>query len=237
MIRARRVSMVPPSHVAQAAMFVMAVAISGSALLLIWNYSALPWLLPVHFNGGGDPNGWQFKTVLRVFLPVFIQLALAVTLGGIGLLLLSRRHGEHDAGMPDVKAASVAAEAVLVIAAIWVCFQGYAAYALLTMWMIGYGALGPWYYRLAWIGVLITVVIGARANRKLGRPDARPFVAAHWRFGQLYNNSDDPALFVPTRHGSHWTLNFGRGVAVVLLGTILAVGIAAPTVILVLLLR
>jgi uncharacterized membrane protein len=237
MIAARRSSMVPPTYFTQAALFVIVVAISGSALLLIWNYTAVPWLLPVHFNARGIPTGWQYKTVLRVFLPVFIQLALAGTLGGIGLLLLSRRHGEQDASMPDVKAASVAAEAVLMIAAIWVTFQGYAAYALVTMWISEYGALGQWYYRLAWIGVLMTAVVGVRAHRTLGRPDARPFIAAHWRFGQLYNNADDPALFVPTRDGSRWTLNFGRRVAVALLAMILAAGIVAPTVILVLILR
>ena len=66
---------------------------------------------------------------------------------------------------------------------------------------------------------------------------ARAFVAGHWRFGQLYKNAEDPALFVPTRTGSRWTLNFGRPVAVVLLGLILLVGIIAPTVIMGLLLR
>jgi uncharacterized membrane protein len=230
-------SMVPPSRATQVAVFVAVVAIAGSASFVVWNYTALPWLLPVHFSMQGIPNGWQYKTVLRVFLPVLIQLALALTLGGIGALLLSRGHGEHDATMPDVQAASVAAEAVIVIAAIWVTFQSYAAYALVSMWVSEFGALGPWYRRLEWIGALMTAAVGIRAHRKLGRPNPRPFVAAHWRFGQLYNNGDDPALFVPTRDGSRWTLNFGRRFAVALLGTILAIGIAAPTIILVLVLR
>ena len=220
--------MVPPTVLTQGAIFVIAVTVAASALFLMWNYPALPWLLPVHFNIVGAPNGWQFKTVPRVFLPVFIQLALVATLGGIGALLLSRRHGEQDATMPDVKAAAVAAEAVLVITAIWVAFQGYAAFVLVRMWVMEFGALGPWYTRLEWLGALMTVIIGVRAHHLLGRPVARPFVAAHWRFGQLYNNVDDPALFVPTRDGARWTLNFGRTVAVTLLGTILAVGILAP---------
>jgi uncharacterized membrane protein len=234
---ARQSSIVPPSLFTQLAIFVAAVAIAASASFLVWQYTSLPWLLPVHFSLEGAPNGWQYKTVPRVFLPVFIQLALAVTLGGIGALLLSRRHGEQDASMPDVKAATVAAEAVFVIAAIWITFQGYAAYALVTMWVAEFGALGPWYARLEWLGALLTAAIGVRAHRQLDRPVARPFVAAHWRFGQLYNNVDDPALFVPTRDGSRWTLNFGRSVAVAMLGTILAVGILAPTIILVLILR
>jgi uncharacterized membrane protein len=234
--------MLKPSGLTLAAMFVAAAAIAGSASFLLSRYAALPELLPVHFDFRGIPNGWQFKTALRVFLPVLIELALASTLGGIGALLLSRRPGGQDvratdASAPDVQAALVAAEAVLLIAAIWIAFQGYAAYALVRMWASQFGALGPWYTRLEWIGALLTAIVGVRAHVLLGHPDARPFVAAHWRFGQLYNNRNDPALFVPTRDGTRWTLNFGRHAAVALLGLIVVVGVVAPTIILVLTLR
>jgi len=73
--------------------------------------------------------------------------------------------------------------------------------------------------------------------RQVGRPDPRPFVPGHWRLGQLYRNPDDPALFVPTRNGLHWTLNFGRPIAAALMATILFLGIVLPVVILGLLLR
>jgi uncharacterized membrane protein len=53
----------------------------------------------------------------------------------------------------------------------------------------------------------------------------------------LYKNPLDPALFVPTRDGLHWTLNFGRPVAAVLIGVLLAVGLVGPVLILALLLR
>jgi uncharacterized membrane protein len=234
---AGRASMVPPSRLTQGALFVMVTVISASALFLIWNYESTPWLLPVHFGPRGQPNGWQYKTVPRVLLPVFIQIGLAATLGGIGALLLSRSHGEQDADAPDVKAATVAAEAVIMLAAIWVAFQGYVSYALVTMWTSGYGALGPWYYRLEWIGVGLTAAVCIRAHRRVGRPAPRPFVAGHWRFGQLYKNKEDPALFVPTRNGARWTLNFGRPVAAALLGAFLALGILGPTVLLALALR
>jgi uncharacterized membrane protein len=55
---------------------------------------------------------------------------------------------------------------------------------------------------------------------------------AHWRFTHLYRNADDPALFVPARDGTRWTLNFGRPVAAALLGVVLTIGVMAPTLIL-----
>src|SRR5438105_74751 len=84
----------------------------------------------------------------------------------------------------------------------------------------GRARLGGPYTVITATGVLLSIIVGLRAQRRLGRPEARAFVAEHWRFGQLYSNAADPALFVPTRTGSRWTLNFGRPVAVVLLGLV-----------------
>jgi uncharacterized membrane protein len=51
-----------------------------------------------------------------------------------------------------------------------------------------------------------------------------------WRFTHLYFNPHDPALFVPTRRGVGWTLNFGRPLAIVLIAAILAIGVGGPFV-------
>jgi len=83
----------------------------------------------------------------------------------------------------------------------------------------------------------VTIAAAVRTHIGLGRPDSRPFVAEHWRFGHLYRNPRDPALFVPTRDGSRWTLNFGRPVAAALMGVVIIVGLVAPTAILIVALR
>ena len=211
--------------------------IAFSVAFLVTRYSGLPDLLPVRFARSGVPNGWQFKTVPRVLMPALVQAALAVTLGSIGALVLSRSHGTHDQEATDVKAASVAAEYVALMTLIWVAFQAYAAVALVAMWEREQGGLGRQYIFMEVLGILLTVGVAVRARMRFGRPANRPFVAEHWRFGQLYKNAGDPALFVPTRDGSRWTLNFGRPVAVLLMAVILGIGIVGPTVILGLLLR
>jgi uncharacterized membrane protein len=218
-------------------MHVVVGVIVGTAAFLAVSYDSLPGLLPVHFKPDGFPNGWQYKTVPRVLMPVFVQLALALTLGGIGTLLLFRRDSRHAPDAPDVKAATTAAEAVALIALIWVSFQVYAAVALVRMWTIGRPGLGAGYILLEVIGLALTA-IGIRARASLGRPEAAGlYVAEHWRLGQLYCNAENPALFVPTRDGSRWTLNFGRRAAVALLAVCLVAGVAVPTLILAIALR
>jgi uncharacterized membrane protein len=210
--------------------------IAFSASFLLVRYASLPSLLAVHFRPNGFPNGWQYRTYPLVLMPVFVQVALALTLGAIGSLLLSRPHGTHDEGAPDVKAAAAAAEAVALLTLIWVGFQAYAALALAAMWQRERAGLG-WYGYLAGAGIVLTILVSVRAHLRLGHPAPRPFVSEHWRFGQLYKNAADPALFVPTRNGRRWTLNFGRPVASALLGIILLVGVLAPAAIFALLLR
>lgn len=237
MMAGSRLKLVPPSHVTKVAMAASFATIAWSAAFLLVLYPRLPWLLPVHFKANGFPNGWQFKTYWRVLTPVFVQLVLTVILTGVGTLLLSRAHGEHDEDAPDVRAAAAAAEAVALLTFIWVAFQGYVAVALTLMWQAERAGLGPWYTYLELCGIVLTIVVAIRAHARVGRPEPRPFVPEHWRFGHLYKNPDDPALFVPTRNGARWTLNFGRPIAAALMGTILALGIVAPAVILGLLLR
>jgi uncharacterized membrane protein len=234
---AGRLQIVPPTPLTWFAVAASASAIAFSAAFLLSCYASLPPLLPVHFMRNGFPNGWQFKTYARVLVPVFIQFALVLTLGAVGALLLSRPHGADDEHAPDVKAASAATEGVSLIALIWIAFQAYATYALARMWQRERAGLGAAYLYLEVAGVLLTIGVAARTHVRLGRPAPRPFEPQHWRYGRLYRNPDDPALFVPTRDGSRWTLNFGRPVAAALIGLVLGIGVVGPTMILALLLR
>ncbi len=228
---------VRPTRAMTLAVLAAIAIIATTAAFLLARYESLPWLLPVHFWPNGKPNGWQYKNYPRVLMPVFVQLALAVTLGGVALLLLSRPHGRPHHDAPDVRAAAVAAETVSLLALIWIAFQGYAGVALTNMWHRERAGLGAMYSYLEYTGVVLTIVVAAQARARLGRPEPRPFDPEHWRFGQLYKNPSDPALFVPTRDGSRWTLNFGRPVAALLMAFVLGVGVVGPAIILGLLLR
>lgn len=257
-----RFHIVMPTRLTWIAIAAILATISFTAAFLIARYPSLPFLLPVHFNRVDRANGWQYKTYARVLMPVLVQSALALTLGAIGTLLLSRSHhldddvarewapspgfgdpghssrseGRGSARAEEI-AASTAAEAVALFALIWVMFQAYAGLALVAMWQRGRGGLGDWYVVATTAGVVLSAIVAVRAHKRLGRPAPRQFVAEHWRFGQLYRNPGDPALFVPTRDGSGWTINFGRPVATALIVFIVAIGIVGPTVLFSLMLR
>jgi len=175
---------------------------------------------------------------------VFLQVAIAVVSGAVALLLLVRAE-PPDEGAADVRAAAAAAETVVLFAAIWTLFQAYVAVSLVDMWYrAGNGwyraivrGLGDGYVPAVLTGVALTIVVAARGHARIGSPAARPLVIDHWFWHHLYRNPADPALFVPTRDGGRWTLNFGRPVASILIALILGIGVAIPIILGKLLLR
>lgn len=84
-------------------------------------------------------------------------------------------------------------------------------------------------------GVLIAVTLvlilpALRFRRKANMLDDRPSTSVvfrdddrYWYGGIIYNNPDDPALFVEKRYGLGWTLNFGNPQAKLILIGLLVV--------------
>ena len=214
-----------------------ALAIAATALFLFWRYPSLPDILPVHFGPHGGANRWQFRTLPRVFVPVFVQLGIFFAGTSVGVLLLSRKDASSAAELPDARAAVTATEAVMLISTVWLVFQSYTAFALVRLWSGIGSSLGPGYTGLEVVAAMLSVIAAIRAQRRLARPEPLPYVASQWRLGHLYCNPADPALFAPARDGRRWTLNFGRPAAAILLGGVLIVGIIAPTVMIALTLR
>ena len=122
------------------------------------------------------------------------------------------------------------AEAISLLAAIWVTFQGLLAIRLLMMWQLMCCGLGNVYYQSLVVCIVLSAIVGVRAAVYLQypKPVLQETDAAHWRLRGLYVNRQDPALFVPRRNGPGWTLNFGRPQALVFIGFVLFFSIWAP---------
>src|SRR5262245_210279 len=95
------------------------VAIAATTVYLFWRYPSLPDILPVHFRANGRPNGWQFRTIPRVFVPVFVQLGIFVAGASVGALLLSRKDAPTAGSLPDARAAVTATEAIMLLSTTW----------------------------------------------------------------------------------------------------------------------
>lgn len=212
----------------------LAVAMTvGTATYLASIYATLPIGVPVRYVRG-LPFIYQIKSPTLVGLPVVVQLALLVLFGAVMLLLLWRARpsiaGSNQAADDDGFRMRLAAEGIAQLAAVWIAVQAFGAVRLIAMWRSGSGGFGPFYSMTLLTAVVASVIIGARTMKLVGGQRRIPSATdpAVWRLRSLYFNPADPALFVPTRSGFGWTLNFGRPLAIVLLVATLALGIGGP---------
>ena len=214
-------------------------SITGTAGFLFGRYELIPRGIPVHWRNG-RPDMFMAKTVGAVFMPVWTQLILVAVIGSVAVLLLYRAHGAaavasgpadtvDDYGANDRDRMLSAAEAISLLGLIWIAFQGVTAWGLTELWLNYGGGMGRVYNGGLVTAVVLSIVVGARAALKIGRPKAR-HADDHtmWRLKALYFNPADPALFVPARFGYGLTLNFGRPIAIAIMLGILIVGLGGP---------
>ncbi len=203
----------------------------ATATYLALVYATLPAQLPVRYVGG-EPMFFQIKTPLVVMLPSLVQVALLVTFGAIGLLLLWRAQPEsHDlASVADGTRMRLAVQGVALLGAVWITVQALGAARLVAVWQGGSAGFGRIYNGTVLISLILSTGIVWWTMRAVRQEEPSPVAVdpSMWRFTNLYFNPRDPSLFVPTRRGMGWTLNFGRPLAIVLIAGVLAVGIGGP---------
>lgn len=210
-------------------------AISGTTGYILGRAPSIPGLLPVHFDDEAIADKFVRASYAIILVPVWIQLALAIVFGAIAVLLLYRTQKtrsavENETHRQERERMLMTAEAISLLAAIWVTFQGLLAIRLIMMWQLMCCGLGTIYYQSLVVCIVLSAIVGVRAAVYLQYPEpiARRTEDAHWRFRAMYFNRQDPALFVPRRNGPGWTVNFGRPQAIVFLGLAVLVTIGAP---------
>jgi len=210
-------------------------AISGTTGYILGRASSVPGVIPVHFDDQGIADRFVRASYTIILVPVWIQLTLAIVFGSIAGVLLYRTQKTRSAVEPAVQRQErermlMTAEAISLLAAIWVTFQGLLAIRLIMMWQLMCCGLGNVYYQSLVVCIVLSAIIGVRAavNLHYPKPVVRETEPAHWRFPGVYFNPHDPALFVPLRNGLGWTLNFGRPQALLFVGVVLFFSIWAP---------
>ena len=210
-------------------------SISGTAGYILGRAPAVPPILPVHFDGEGIADRFVRASYPIVLVPVWIQLTLAFVFVAMVGLLLHRTHAVRSAVEDDLirqhrERMLLTAEAISLLAAIWIAFQGLLAVRLFIMWQNMCCGLGSIYYQSLVVCIVLSAVVGIRAAVYLRHPKPvmRATDDAHWRLRGVYFNPGDPALFVPLRSGIGWTVNFGRPQAVAFIAVVIAFSIWAP---------
>ena len=171
------------------------------------HWSEIPERYPIHYGMNGEPNGWATRTGHAVFAPLWFAegLMLLLLLLGASVLIGSRRSVRQTA-MPGI-----------FVAAMYLMSIIFSSVGLGPIVHIPVGAL----MGLTMGFVAIVLVWAFRANADPDRPvEATPDEC--WTLGGIYNNPNDPAIFVQKRVGWGYTVNFGNKWSYMVLGGFVA---------------
>ena len=124
-------------------------------------YDRLPLLVPIQFEGG-NPSLFAFKSVELVYLPFGLQVALSLVFAAIVGVLIRRSSGPDDRGLADGPTRH-AAEAIALLAMVWIAFQGVNAWRLAMLYRRTFDAHQEIFVVALITAITASVVIVARA--------------------------------------------------------------------------
>lgn len=204
-------------YVASVAILLVTAAVGAA------RYDDLPGRIPTHFSGWSTPDQYGSTSVLTVFGPLLIGLAVVVVM--LGIIAVSyaspvRQYPDGDAGAGRVRALRMRELAARTIGLLCllcnliICGACVAIWFDVTSWALPPVLIVP----LALMGVTIVwVVIAGMRLQTDTSPAAGDAVGPqspdddrYWKAGLFYVNRDDPALFVPKRQGIGWTVNLAH---------------------------
>lgn len=198
-----------------------------AVVILALSWEGLPERWATHWNLRGEPDRWTDKSVAGVMLPLFIGLGICTFIEIITSWIASlRTFGEGFSGEPEAAAVMAATTAGLVRL---VNLAMSLIISLVAVKLPLFPAGGSTFVVIFAFGsIAIASIIGIRritaAHRALKEAGLMEGVRGY--NGLVYNNPDDPRLWVPKILGYGYTINFGHRLAWPVFLAILAIPLA-----------
>jgi hypothetical protein len=128
-------------------------------------YDRVPLVVPISFEAG-SPFTFAAKTPGLVYLPFGLQVVLGVVFAAVVAMVLSRRHADA-VQRTGREVAEHTAEAVALLAVVWIAFQGVNAWRLTELWRHTFDPFIEVYVLALLTAVTMTLVIGVRVVVKV----------------------------------------------------------------------
>lgn len=179
------------------------------------NYSALPEMIPTHWNLLGEADDWQIKSPITLVIQSLMQLLLCGLLYYVSDQIFTTR------GKLDTDNYEISKRALLR----YLQGMGYSLYiitlsiilifTLTTFSMVKGTSLGVGFMVLGFILPLLGSVymfitwFRYRKNITSHTSYSPENEERYWIWGSFYYNPNDPSLFIEKRYGIGWTINLG----------------------------
>ena len=210
------------------------VILAASAVILYVHWAQIPQRFPVHWGLDGTPNRWMDRTPRNVygFLLLGAFTCLSMVVSGALIARTRRISVTGEAGHNERKFRRLNLWTLLAAEyAIAICWGGLPILATLRS-----TSAGPLFGGLTLVlsaGAIALMMRQGQGGSRLSPVSLSPNAVGDrtpdscWKWGLLYINKNDSALFVEKRFGLGYTLNLGNPWSWVLGSTMLVVPLGA----------
>ena len=216
----------PGGWVAQVGPFAI---LLGVAVFLHFHWDEIPARFPVHWGIDGHPNGWSSRTPAGVYAPLLLGFVISFCMWLMAnTLLRSARITDHTRPLLVLHdfAHRIGLFLLLLefyLAVVFSCvgllpLTGTMALSIVTILM-----LPAVFVLIVWLNKGRVHIERSNGTIPQAAGDGTPDEC--WKFGMLYFNPDDAALWVEKRVGIGYTMNFAHISAWVIMALILLVPI------------
>lgn len=203
------------------------------------NYDNVPERIPMNFNGAGEVTNWASKSVLTVYMMVFVQLFMQVLIYAVTVASVKFSRRDLNPKKPETSRVQyqIAMKRFgMMMAGTLILINGIMFYIqLMILELISPEARTVMYVNLGMLIMIFALLIlffattgmtGDRVKVDFDEEELDVEEAdddTHWVGGLFYFNKNDSSIFVPKRFGGGFTMNFANPIAYVLLAVILAI--------------
>jgi uncharacterized membrane protein len=212
--------------------------LAGTAVWLRLHWAEIPSVFPIHWGAHGQPNNWAPRSFVGVYGPLLIGALLCALMGFMAFAMLRWSRFIRVGGAAGEGEQRFRLVVVSTLVAVQYLLAGVFTWtALLPFWHKQAGPPGfipMLVFVLAFTVVIVVLLMrfGQGGTRLAGSAAAGSGAVAptgdrtpdkYWKLGLFYINRNDPALFVESRFGIGFTLNFGHLGAWIFLALLVAV--------------
>ena len=200
----------------------------ATGIFLHFRWDAIPARFPVHWGVDGQPNGWSSRTPMGVYGPLLLGALISACMWLTANTLL-RSARITDRARPVLVLHDFAHRVglfllviELFLAVVFSCVGLLPLAGAMPVMIVTFLMLPAIFFLIVWLnkGRAHHIERSGEANPEAagdGTPDAC------WKFGMLYFNPDDAALWVEKRAGIGYTMNFAHVSAWIIMALLLLV--------------
>ena len=189
------------------------------AAYTLYHYNELPQLIPTHFNGVGEIDGWANKNIATALFPSGMTMLITLL---FSYSLDSTFNKRSKLSKEQLEKGKTVILKYLKWSALTILILVFA----ITLMMMGIvfstvqgAALNPIYNYVSVSAIFLSVILMGynsycykrnlpykEENEAYLPPEEQD---DYWLLGLFYNNPNDPTVLVAKRHGLGWTINIG----------------------------